>query len=165
MVTKWLGNGPICSWNVKKWKCLEMARKWSNMVRKCSGNVRKWSKMVKEWSKMVQDGLWWYNMVWNGPKWLEIEQGGLKWLRMVLNGSVWSKMVQKGQRWSKIKKLWKMLEALNFFLNAYGLSAKGAKAGGKKRNCPIIFTISLVQFLFCVIFFTLCSNLSIWSDR
>ena len=37
---------------------------------------------------------------------------------------------------------------------------KGAKAGGKKRTHSTILPISMFQYFFCVIFFSLCSNLS-----
>ena len=45
------------------------------------------------------------------------------------------------------------------------LSAEGAKAGSKKRKRSTILPIFMVQFFFCVLFFSFCSNLSIWPCR
>ena len=57
-----------------------------------------------------------------------------------------------------------MLEALKkiHFACTHNLSAEGAKAGGKKRKRSTILPIFMVQFFVCVLFFSLCSNLSIW---
>ena len=64
---------------------------------------------------------------------------------MVQDGSTF----QNGQR---CLKHWK-----KYMMQTYGLSAEGAKAGGKT-----ILPISMVQSFFCVLFFSLCSNLSMW---
>ena len=50
-------------------------------------------------------------------------------------------------------------------LHTCGLSARGAKDSRIKRKRATILPISIVQSFFCVLFFSLCSNLSIWPGR
>ena len=65
---------------------------------------------------------------------------------------------QNGQRYLRhLKKI--------HILHSYGLSAEGAKAGSKKRKRSTILPFSMVQSFFFVLFFSLCSNLSIWPGR
>ena len=45
------------------------------------------------------------------------------------------------------------------------LSAEGAKVCSKKRKRSTILPIFMVQSFFCVLFFSFCSNLSIWPVR
>ena len=52
-----------------------------------------------------------------------------------------------------------------YFLYTSSLSAEGAKAGSKKRKRSTILLISMVQSFFCVLFFSFCSNLSIWPRK
>ena len=40
-----------------------------------------------------------------------------------------------------------------------------AKAGGKKRKRSTILPISMVQYFFYILFFSFCSNLSMWPGR
>ena len=87
-------------------KCQEMAQDGQEMFRK----IQEISGDVRKWSTMVR-----------------------KWLGSVRK---WSKIVRNGLKWYKIPKRSNILEALkkNFFLLTHGLSAEGAKAGGKKGN-------------------------------
>ena len=65
---------------------------------------------------------------------------------------------QNGQRYLRhLKKI--------HILHSYGLSAEGAKAGSKKRKRSTILPFSMDQSFFFVLFFSLCSNLSIWPGR
>ena len=65
---------------------------------------------------------------------------------------------QNGQRYLRhLKKI--------HILHMYGLSAEGAKAGSKKRKRSTILPFSMDQSFFFVLFFSLCSNLSIWPGR
>ena len=52
-----------------------------------------------------------------------------------------------------------------YILYTSRLSAEGAKVCSKKRKCSTILPISIVQSFFCVLFFSFCSNLSIWPGR
>ena len=64
---------------------------------------------------------------------------------------------------SKIVKHTKKRE--EYILYTSSLSAEGAKACSKKRKRSTILPISMVQSFFCVLFFSFCSNLSIWPGR
>ena len=137
----------------------KMVRKWPKMVKKSSGNVRKWSENAKRWCKMSRK-------LCHRPILFKMIQYGPRWSKMVHDGLKWSNMVWNSSRWSKIPKWSKMLEALEkIYLKTYGLSAEGAKAGGKKRKRSTILPISIVQSFFCVLFFSFCSILSIWPGR
>ena len=149
----WIGNESVRKmWaSVRKWsKILEMAENCQEMVREWFFNDLNWSemgwnclklchgpilsKMIQDgslWSKMVQDGLKWSMMAWNGPIWSETDQDGPRF--------------QNGQR---CLKHWK-----KYTLHTYGLSAEGAKAGGKKEK-----TLDHPPHFYCSIFF-LCSFL------
>ena len=52
-----------------------------------------------------------------------------------------------------------------FFCMHTAWAPKARRPAAKKSKRSTILPISLVQFLFCVLFFSLCSNLSMWSDR
>ena len=70
----------------------------------------------------------------------------------------WSKIIRK---WSKTVRKWSKM----VILHTCGLSARGAKDSRIKRKRATILPISIVQSFFCVLFFSLCSNLSIWPVR
>ena len=101
-----------------------------------SGNGQ---EMVRKWSGNVRK--------WSGNV--------RKWSKMVRK---WSKMIRK---WSKMVRKWSKM----VILHTCGLSAKGAKDSRIKRKRATILPISIVQSFFCVLFFSLCSNLSIWPVR
>ena len=79
-------------------------------------------------------------------------------------------MVQDGLRWSKVVQVPKSQRYLRHLkkihiLHSYGLSAEGARACSKKRKRSTILPFSMDQSFFFVLFFSLCSNLSIWPGR
>ena len=79
---------------------------------------------------------------------------------MVINFKTWSEMVRIS---SKIYNNKKIKE--KYILYTSSLSAEGAKAGSKKRKRSTILPFSMDQSFFFVLFFSLCSNLSIWPGR
>ena len=149
------GNGQNMVWNVLKWS--EMA--W-NYLKLCHG---------PRLSKMVQDGLKWSMMVWNGPIWSEMVQNslkivqrnfetvqdGLKCFRMVQNGTKWSNVVQDPKT---VKDTWNIRK--NTFYIQMDWAPKARRPAAKKKRSTIL-PFSMVQSFFCVLFFALCSNLSI----
>ena len=69
-------------------------------------------------------------------------------------------------QWSKIPKRSKMLEALEKIHLAYVRPERQRREGRRqKRRRSNILPISMVQLFFCVLFFSLCTNLSTWPGR
>ena len=149
---------------VRNW--YEIVRIWYELAMKVSGKCGhqlendlrywKWPKIARKWSG---NGLKWSELVWNGLKLSEI----VPWSNIVQDDPRWFIMVQDGPRFQngqRCLKHWK-----KYTLHTYGPSAEGAKAGGEKKKRSTILPISLVQSFFCVLFFSLCSNLSIWPGR
>ena len=125
-------------------------------VRKMWASVRKCFKILEMAENCQEMAREWSEMIWTGLKWAEI----VPWSNIVQDDPRWFTMVQDGPRFQngqRCLKHWK-----KYTLHTYCLSAKGAKAGGRKKKRSTILPISLVQSFFCVLFFSLCSNLSIW---
>ena len=149
--------------------------KWSKPVRKRSGNVRNWSNMVGKWSIMVRKcqemtkKLFKMVRKWSGEKPGHYQEMFKKCQEMLRVGNFrkWSENIKK---WSKIIRILSKIEKQTkqrrkFILYTSSLSAEGAKAGSKKKetlNHPPHFYGSI---FFCVLFFSFCSNLSIWPGR
>ena len=76
---------------------------------------------------------------------------------MVHYGLKWSKMVQDSKM---VKDAWSI--GKNTFCKRTAWAPKARRPDGKKRKRSTILPISMVQSFFCVLFFSLCSNLSIW---
>ena len=110
-------------------------------------------EIVRMWSEMVWDGLKLHKPIWNGPRWSEIVQDGLKWYKMVQGGPRFQNSQRYMKHWGK------------YILHTYGLSAGGAKACSKKRKRSTILPFCMVQSFFCVLFFFLYPNLSVWPGR
>ena len=151
-VRTWLENVPRWSWNSQEmvWNRKDMVWIGNESVRKMWALVwkwsKKWSKIARKWSGI---GLKWSEMSWNCLK--------------LCHGPTLSKMIQDGSLWSKMFQDSKMVKRC--LKHTYVLSVDGAQAGGKKKKRPTILPISLVQSFFCVLFFSFCSNLSIWPGR
>ena len=73
-------------------------------------------------------------------------------------------MVQGGPSSQNSQRYLRHLKKIHI-VHTYGLSAEGAKAGSKEWKRSAILPFSIVQSFFFVLFFSLCSNLSIWPGR
>merc|ERR1711971_954750 len=72
------------------------------------------------------------------------------------------------RKWSEIIRIWSRIDKQTKKrgkYRQYSLSAEGAKACSKKRKRSTILPHFYGSIFFCVIFFSFCSNLSIWPGR